>query len=145
MQRVLWDINYLEVSLLKRRGDRYWVRDSESCVKLPVSKKNQQVNFQTKQDEAWFDMEFPVFCSVFLQSYMVSLPSIKQAISVLTQSCLTLYSPMDCSMPGSSAHGILQARILEKGAISYSRGSSWARDRTHISSISCFGRQVLYH
>ena len=46
------------------------------------------------------------------------------------QSCLTLCNPMDCGPPGSSIHGILQARILEWGAISSSRGSSWPRNRT---------------
>ena len=48
--------------------------------------------------------------------------------------------PMDCSLPGSSVHGILQARILEWVAISFSRGSSRPRDRTHISYISCTDR-----
>ena len=51
---------------------------------------------------------------------------------------------MDCSPPGSSVHGISQARILEWVAISYSRGSSWPRDQTHISYISCIGRWILY-
>ena len=46
------------------------------------------------------------------------------------QSCLTLCDPMDRSPPGSSVHGISQAGILEWLAISSSRGSSWARDRT---------------
>ena len=41
--------------------------------------------------------------------------------------------PMDCVLPGSSVHGILQARILEWLAISFSRGSSWARDGTWVS------------
>ena len=44
------------------------------------------------------------------------------------QSCLTLCDPMDSSPPGSSVHRILQARILEWGAISFSRGSSRPRD-----------------
>ena len=44
------------------------------------------------------------------------------------QSCLNLCGPMDCSPPGSSVHGILQARMLEQAAISFSRGSSWPRD-----------------
>ena len=43
---------------------------------------------------------------------------------------------MDCSPPGSFIHGILQARILEWGAISSSMGSSWPRDQTHISCIA---------
>ena len=50
----------------------------------------------------------------------------------VTQSCLTLCDPMDCSPPGSSVHGILQARILEWVAISYFRGSSRPRDQTHV-------------
>ena len=44
--------------------------------------------------------------------------------------------PVDCSPPGSSIHGILQARILEWVAISFSRGSSWPRDRTQVSCIA---------
>ena len=44
--------------------------------------------------------------------------------SEVTQSCLTLRDPMDCSPPGSSVHGIFQARILEWGAIAFSRGHS---------------------
>ena len=49
---------------------------------------------------------------------------------------------MDYSPPGSSVHGILQARILEWVAISFSRGSSQIRDWTHVF---CIGRQILYH
>ena len=52
--------------------------------------------------------------------------------SEVAQSCLTLCNPMDCSLPGSSLHGILQARILQWVAISF-RGSSWLRDRTWVS------------
>ena len=50
----------------------------------------------------------------------------------MLQLCLTLCNPMDCSLPGSSVHGILQARIPDWVAISFSRGSSWPRDLTHI-------------
>ena len=52
---------------------------------------------------------------------------------------------MDCCPQVSSIHGILQARILEWVAISFSRGSSHPRDRTCISYVSCTGRQVLNH
>ena len=52
---------------------------------------------------------------------------------------------MDSSPPGSSILGILQARILEWVAISSSRGSSWPRDRTGVSYVSCIGRWILYH
>ena len=53
----------------------------------------------------------------------------------LIQSCLTPCDPMNCSPPGSSVHGIPQARILEWVAISFSRGSSWLRDRTVSLSL----------
>ena len=53
----------------------------------------------------------------------------------VAQSCLTLCGPMDCSLPGSSIFGILQARVLEWGAISFSRRSSQPRDRTWVSRI----------
>ena len=53
----------------------------------------------------------------------------------VTQLCLTLCHPVDCSWPGSSVYGILQARILEWAAIPISRGSSWLRDQTGVSLI----------
>ena len=52
------------------------------------------------------------------------------------QSCLTLCNPMDCSPPGSSVHGIFQARVLEWIAISFSRGPSWFRNWTRVSRIA---------
>ena len=64
----------------------------------------------------------------------------ERSMDVHAQSYPTFCDPMDCSPPGSSAHGILQARILECVAISYCRGSSQPRDWTHISCISCTGR-----
>ena len=60
----------------------------------------------------------------------------------IAQSCLTLCDPTDCSPPGSSVHGILQARTLEWVSIPFSRGSSWPRDQT---GVSCIGRWILYH
>ena len=53
----------------------------------------------------------------------------------VTQSCPTLCDPMDCSLPGSSVHGIFQAIVLEWIAISFSKGSSQPRDRTRVSRI----------
>ena len=62
------------------------------------------------------------------------------------QSCLTLFDLiMDCSLPGSFVHGILQARILEWVTIPSFKGSSQPRDKTHVSYVSCTGRWVLYH
>ena len=64
---------------------------------------------------------------------------------VCAQLCLTLCDPKDYSPPGSSVHRNSQARILQWVAISFSRGSSWPRDRTRVSWVSCIGRQILYH
>ena len=56
---------------------------------------------------------------------------------LVAQSCPTLCDPLDCSLPGSSVHGIFQGRILEWVAISSSRGSSQPRDWTCFSCVSC--------
>ena len=56
---------------------------------------------------------------------------------LVTQSCLTVCSPMDCSSPGFSVHGILQVRILGWVAMPSSRGSSKPRGRTQVSCGSC--------
>ena len=61
--------------------------------------------------------------------------------SEVTQSCPTLCYTMDCSLPGSSVHGVFQARVLEWVAISFSQGSSQPRDQTQVSCAP----QTLYH
>ena len=81
------------------------------------------------------------WCSHYGEQYGGSLKKIKieqpaTPLSEVAQSCPTLCNPVDCSPPGSSIHGILQARILEWVAISFSRGSSWPRDRTQVSRIA---------
>ena len=63
------------------------------------------------------------------------------AVVLVAQSCPTLWNSMDCSQPGSSVHGILQARVLDLGCHFLLRGSSPPRDWTHIS---CIGRWILY-
>ena len=63
------------------------------------------------------------------------MPNCSESEVLVAQSCLPLWDPMDCSLPGSSVHGILQARIPKWVAIPFSRGSSWPRDRTQISCI----------
>ena len=68
-----------------------------------------------------------------------TIREIKESESQVTQSCLTLCDPMDCSLPGFSVHGIFQARILQWVAIFFSRrscsSSSWTRDWTQVSRI----------
>ena len=63
-------------------------------------------------------------------------------VCICAQLCLTLCDSMDCSLPGSTVHGIFQARILEWVAVSFSRGPSWPRDQTHIV---CISKWILYH
>ena len=67
---------------------------------------------------------------------------------LVAQLGLTLFDPVDCSPPGSSVHGILQARILERVAIPFSGASSQPRDQTQVS-CSASGlrlyRQILYY
>ena len=75
----------------------------------------------------FFTIEPPGKPFIFLVTLKVSV----------AQSCPTVCDPMDCSLPGSSVHGIFQARILEWVAISFSGGSSqWRGDWTWVSSIS---------
>ena len=57
-------------------------------------------------------------------------------VVLVIQLCLTLHDPMDYSPPGSSVHGILQARILQWVAIPFSRASSRPRDQTQVSCIT---------
>ena len=55
---------------------------------------------------------------------------------LVAQSCPTLFDPLDCSPPGSSVHGMLQARILEWVVMPSSKGSSQTRDKNQVSGIA---------
>ena len=100
---------------------------SHMCSQKKKKKKNPRWCF-------WFsgaleDNSVLVFCFLLVESE-----------SEVAQLCPILCDPVDCSPPGSSVHGILQARILEWVAISFSRGSSRPRDQTQVSCIAgrCF-------
>ena len=91
------------------------------------------------------DVNIACFIHDFLSVWLVNQNHlIPQSFwpSVHAQSCPTLCDPMDCSPPGSSVHGIFQARILEWVAMPFSRGLSQHRDQTRVSRIA---RQILYH
>ena len=82
----------------------------------------------------------PSFVSTYVFIYHLSTPvhvypyiHVGTSFLLVTQSCPTLCNLMDCNPPGSSVHGILQARILEWIAIPFFRGSSWPRDWTQVS------------
>ena len=78
--------------------------------------------------------DFTRLCDFFFHCAMLCL---------VAQLCLTLRDPLDHSPPGSSVHGIFQAGILEWVAFSYSRGSSWPRDRTYGSCDICIARKFF--
>ena len=87
-----------------------------------------------------FSLSFPLCLSLSLtHTYMDTCVCVYVKVLV-APSCPTLCNPMDCSPPGSSVHGISQARILEWVAMSFSRGSSPPRDQTHL-----LGRWIPYH
>ena len=73
-----------------------------------------------------------IYFHLLIQSLFLHCSKVK----VLAQSCLILCEPMDCSPPGSSIHGILQARILEWVAIPFSWVSSQPRDQIRISCMA---------
>ena len=88
--------------------------------------------------DLWLEKSIPLlYFSLFLKSAVLCagfiLKLIKWEESEVAQSCLILCDPMDYSLPGFTVHGILQARIPEYVAISFSRGSSWPRDWTRAS------------
>ena len=84
----------------------------------------------------------PLYACLFLLSIFWEAWVSFQCLVI--QLCPTLCNPMDCSPPGFSARGILQAGILECIAMPSSGGSSPPRERTSISCVSCTGRRVLY-
>ena len=94
----------------------------------------------THGTDFWWEMNMQWLLSVVLNKNRYSV----HARSV-AQLCLTHCDPMACSPPGSSVHGMIQARILEWVAIFSSRGSSQPRDRTHVSCVSYISRWILYH
>ena len=87
----------------------------------------------------WY-MEMPVLYTLPMWDNETRRKRITLASSrvkvLVTQSCPTLCDPVGCSPPGSSVHGILQARVLEWIVISFSRGSSQPRERTRVSCVA---------
>ena len=108
------------ISTWRSLGDQYRHRSSHCwenpTPNSPTVPRNQGLReWEGRSDSLWIIIYY-VLCSV-------------------TQLCLTLCDPMDRSPPGSSVHGILQARMLEWVAMPSSRGSSWPRDWTQVSCI----------
>ena len=113
-QYVNWELAEVETGFRKGRG----TRDQITNIRWITEKKGIS--------------EKHLLCSA---DYAKAFDCLKVKVLVL-QSGLTLCDPMDYSPPGSSVHGIFQARILEWIAIPFSRGSSWPRDRNWVSCIA---------
>ena len=103
---------------------------SSPCF-VKVTNLAMQADFLYMLSVSWCEAQGSLLCSFMavwasLVAQMVkNLPAMQEKVKVLlTQSCLTLCDPMDCSPPGSSVPGILQARILEWVAMHSTRGSS---------------------
>ena len=117
---------------------------SSGCQQLPVPHPSNSESME----ENWFSLSDPPSLEnleeeVRLMYFRSPTPTCMGAQPL---SCVQLlFNPMDCSLPGSTVHGISQAKILEQAAISYSWGSSPPRDWTHVSCVSCIGRHILYH
>ena len=120
-----------------------WVRKTKHC-QYAVILKERYWDFSHRGFSHNHPQLLTWFCvCVLTQNSSLDLPHTKVLyVCVCAQSCLTLCDPMDCSLPGSSVHGILQARILEWDALLSSRKYSQPRDWTWIP---CIGWQILYH
>ena len=97
MKRKLWNINILLLSHFSR------VR---LCVTPQTAAHQAPPSLGLSRQEHWSGLPFP--------------SPMHESESEVAQSRLTLHDPMDCSLPGSSAHGIFQASVLEWGAIAFS-------------------------
>ena len=85
------------------------------------------------QDLSFISITSGVNDCIWVVRNWLSAGQVCAVLWLVAQSCPTLRDPVDCTPPGSSIHGILQARILEWVAMSSSRGSSQPRDRTQVS------------
>jgi len=95
----------------------------------------------------WFPLPYPgtLETSIINILYLLCLYSKVKVKVLVAQLCLTLWDPMDCSLPGSSVCGILQARILEWVVIPFSRGTSQPREeKIAFLSNHCISLFVLH-
>ena len=126
----------------QREDDHLWTGEQSFTRHRPDHTGTLPSDFQPSEQLE----KFLLFISFLVYSILLQWPEWTKTVIVrviiivvfffkvlVTQSCPTLCDPMDCSPPGSSVHGILQARILEWVAMSFSRGSSQPRDWTWVS------------
>ena len=110
-----------------------------SCLPFPYSILSCHTSLSVLPRTPPVHSHLRVFAPAFHSAWTTIPPTATWSVksgSEVAQSCPTLCDPMDCSPPGTSIHGLSQARILEWVAISSSRGSSWPRDQTQVSCIA---------
>ena len=102
--------------------------------------KQREAKIKVKETDLNRELELALSCRAIIGLSIFTTPCIRflgcSCRCLAAQMFPTLCRPMDCSPPGSSVHGILQARILEWLAIPLSRGSSQTRDRSQVSCIA---------
>ena len=116
-------MDLIKRALLQWLASREGVSFSRACTATSIMERTQLFNFNH-----WLWTQSPL--STDRTSHFSS-----ESESEVTQLCPTLCDPIDCSLSGSSVHGIFQAVVLEWIAISFSRGSSQPRARTQVSRI----------
>ena len=133
--------NPLQCSCLENpRGGRAWwaavygVAQSRTRLKRLSSSSSKVRDWQKRKGRFSVRRIFNSF--PFSQSILVIILLLCVCMCLVTQLRLALCDLMDCSRPGSSVHGILQARVLECVAISFSRGSSSPREQICVSCIA---------
>ena len=127
----LWSMLYFKVCALP---------SSLLLHNLPYTKINSRMINKIKEN---LDIFFSKCTKSFNRHHIDSeiWPLYTSGCSVASDSA----TPWTCNLPGSSVHGNIPARIVKWVATSHCKGSSWPRDQTQVSCVSCIGRQILYH
>ena len=121
-------IDQVNDAIFKAQDDSTWTGLFSGILPLPVS---YELLFHTSSVNV---NELAIQRADITSQILCLSPHFKSG-SEVAQSCPTLCDPIDCSLPGSSVHGIFQTIVLEWIAISFSRGSSQPRARTRVSCI----------
>ena len=130
-------INFLSSDSLSNIGQCRNLHTCSLLISLP------SFHFPNKLRSDLLPLSFPHPCLTISQpEYGTLALRLCVGVHVRAQSSLTLCGPMDCSLPGSSVHGFLQARILEWVAISFSKASSQPKDQSQVLPHCT---QILYH
>ena len=127
----------LQIQEMQRTSRRVNAGEKKKKKNLGISYHNFRKSKIVK--EFWKKSEEKYIFSIKEQGklYLTDFSACLECSCLVTRPCLTLWTPLDCTPPDFSHHGIFQSRILEWVTISSSRGSSQPRDSTFISFVSC--------